>query len=116
MHKGSTLVKLLRNVYQINSVQDGSFQEKNTRIYRSTIPKPLVSTSGESKKKAMIRNLYNQINFMLSSTEHEIFLLISVKMPTIVGMLAFVSGKNNILGLSEPKKADFLDIFTNMGI
>ena len=32
------------------------------------------------------------------------FLLINVKMPTIVGILTFMSGKNNILGLSEPKK------------
>ena len=31
------------------------------------------------------------------------FLLINVKMPTIVGILTFVSGKNSILGLSEPK-------------
>ena len=33
----------------------------------------------------------------------EFFLLINVKMPTIVGILTFVSGKNSILGLSEPK-------------
>ena len=50
--------------------------------------------------------------FMLNSTEHEIFfLLINVKMPTIVGILTFMSGKNSILGLSEPKKAEFLYIF-----
>ena len=35
-------------------------------------------------------------------------LLINVKMPTIVGILTFMSGKNSILGLSEPKKVDFL--------
>ena len=39
------------------------------------------------------------------------FLLINVKMPTTVGILTFMSGKNSILGLSEPKKAEFLDIF-----
>ena len=39
------------------------------------------------------------------------FLLINVKMPTIVGILKFMSGKNSILGLSEPKKADFFFIF-----
>ena len=33
------------------------------------------------------------------------FLLINVKMPTIVGVLTFMSGKNSILGLSEPKKS-----------
>ena len=32
------------------------------------------------------------------------FLLINVKMPTMVGILTFMSEKNNILGLSEPKK------------
>ena len=39
--------------------------------------------------------------FMLNSTEHDFFLIINVKMPTIVGILTFISGKNNILGLSE---------------
>ena len=34
----------------------------------------------------------------------EFFLLINVKMPTIVGILTVMSGKNSILGLSEPKK------------
>ena len=34
------------------------------------------------------------------------FLLINVEMPTIVGILTFMSGKNSILGLSEPKKAE----------
>ena len=32
------------------------------------------------------------------------FLLINIKMPTIVGILTFMSRKNSILGLSEPKK------------
>ena len=32
----------------------------------------------------------------------EFFLLINVKMPTVVGILTFISGKNSILGLSEP--------------
>ena len=32
------------------------------------------------------------------------FLLINVKMPAVVGILTFMSGKNSILGLSEPKK------------
>ena len=42
--------------------------------------------------------------FMLNSIEHEIFLLLNVKMPTVVGILTFMSGKNSILCLSEPKK------------
>ena len=41
--------------------------------------------------------------FMLNSTEHEFFLFINVKMPTI-------------LGLSEPKKVEFLDILILMSI
>ena len=32
-----------------------------------------------------------------------VFLLVNVKMPTIVGILTFVSRKNSILGLSEPE-------------
>ena len=42
------------------------------------------------------------------------FLLINVKMPTtIVGILTFMSGKNSILGLSEPKKKrNFLIFFS----
>ena len=35
----------------------------------------------------------------------KVFLLINVKMPTIVGILTFMSGKNSILGLYEPKKS-----------
>ena len=44
------------------------------------------------------------------------FLLINVKMPTIVGILTFMSGKNSILGLSEPQKAENLDVFILMSI
>ena len=43
-------------------------------------------------------------------------ILINVKMPTIVSILTFMSGKNSILGQSEPKKAKFLDIFILMCI
>ena len=49
--------------------------------------------------------------FMLNPIEHEILPLINVKMPTIVGILTCMSGKENILGLNGPKKAEFLDIF-----
>ena len=49
---------------------------------------------------------------MLQSVEHEmkIFLLINVKIPTIVGILTFKSRKNSILGLYDPKNAKFPDI------
>ena len=44
------------------------------------------------------------------------FLLINVKMPTIVGILTYMSTKNCILGLPEPKKAELLDIFIHIYI
>ena len=49
--------------------------------------------------------------FMLISAEHEIFLLINVKMPTIVGILTSMSRQNNFLCLSEPKTTEFLGFF-----
>ena len=40
------------------------------------------------------------------------FMLINVKMPTVVGILTFMSRKNSILGLFEPeKKAEFVGFF-----
>ena len=39
------------------------------------------------------------------------FPLIHVKMPTIVGILTCMSGKNNILGLTEPKKGRISSYF-----
>ena len=57
-----------------------------------------------------------KIFFMLNSTEYDFFRLINVKMPTIVGILTFISEKNSILDLSEPKKAEFLDILIFIGI
>ena len=36
------------------------------------------------------------------------FLLINVKMPTIVGSLTFMSGKNSTVGLPKPKKKKIL--------
>ena len=43
--------------------------------------------------------------FMLSSAEHDFFLLINVEMPTVVGISTFMSRKCSILGLSEPENA-----------
>ena len=55
-----------------------------------------------------VRNLVwpEVIKLFLCSTQLnvEFSLLINVKMPTVVGILTFMSGKNSILGLSEPKK------------
>ena len=46
------------------------------------------------------------IKLCLCSTQlsMDFFLLINVKMPTIVGILTFISRKNSIIGLSEPEK------------
>ena len=44
----------------------------------------------------------------------KIFLLIIVKMPTVVGNLTFMSRKNSILGLSEPEKKLNLLMYLNL--
>ena len=40
----------------------------------------------------------------LTQLSMNFFLLINVKIPTIVGILTFMSWKNSILGLPEPNK------------
>ena len=47
------------------------------------------------------------INLFSSSSQlsMKFFLLINVKMPTIVGILTFMNRKNSILGLSETEKS-----------
>ena len=47
------------------------------------------------------------INLLSCSTQisMKFFLVINVKMPTIVGILTFMSRKNTILGLFEPEKS-----------
>ena len=45
----------------------------------------------------------------------KIFLLINVKMPTIVGIITFMNRKNIIIGLSEHQKSRILDIFYTYG-
>ena len=44
------------------------------------------------------------IKLFSCSPSMEFFLLINIKMPTIVGILTFMSRKNSILGLYEPEK------------
>ena len=56
------------------------------------------------------------IKIMLSSAKHEISLFINIKMPTDVVISTFTSMKNSIQGLSEPEKAEFLDILILMKI
>ena len=45
------------------------------------------------------------ITFSMLNSTLKFFLLINVKMQTIVGILTFMSGKNSILGLSEPRNS-----------
>ena len=42
---------------------------------------------------------------MHNSAEHDMLAAHNVKMPTIVGILTFMSRKNSNLGLSEPAKS-----------
>ena len=70
----------------------------------------------QTARSSLVRPRGYKKIFMLNSTGHEIFLLINVKMPTIVGILTLMSGKNSIQGLSEPKKAEFLYIYILMSI
>ena len=44
------------------------------------------------------------VGILTFTSMKKIFFLINVKMPTIVGILTFMSMKNSILGLSEPGK------------
>ena len=48
----------------------------------------------------------------LTQLSMKLFLLINAEMPTIVGISAFMSRKNSILGLSEPKNAYSLYFYT----
>ena len=54
---------------------------------------------------------------MIKLLSMKFFLSINVKMPTVVGIVTFMSRKNSIIDLSEPEKnAKFLDIFILMSI
>ena len=66
-------------------------------------------------KKSFITSARGYKTFLCSTQlSMKFFLLINDKIPTIVGILTFMSGKNSILGLSEPIKAEFLDAFILM--
>ena len=91
------------------------FSSLPDRWSSGAIPTECIShTTGEQT----IRTGPEVIKLFSCSTQQstKFFLLKNVKMPTVVGILTFMSGKNSILGLSEPKKAEFLDIFILMSI
>ena len=50
-------------------------------------------------------------NFMFNSAEHEFFLLINVKMPTVVGISTFMSKKKAFRAYPSQEKLDFLLVF-----
>ena len=52
----------------------------------------------------------------LTQLSMEFFLLINVKMPTIVRILIFMSRKDDSLSISEPKNAEFRAIFILISI
>ena len=68
-------------------------------FYSTFVPRPSVATE-QLKITGNIKSHESCMKF---------FLLISVKMPTIVGILTFMSRKNSILGLYDPEtKLNFM--------
>ena len=50
----------------------------------------------------------------LTQLSMKFFLPINVKMPTIAGILTFMSRKNSILGLYEPENLDFFYTYEHL--
>ena len=99
--------------------------EKSRNVHSQVMPvQPVFSRSQDSVfPDRRVANLFSPpvlkppgpevIKLFSCSTQlsTKFFLLINVKMPLIVGILTFMSGKISILGLFQPKKANFLYIF-----
>ena len=66
-----------------------------TRILRNSIQFPNVGRNKLGPEVIKLFSCSTQLSMKFS-------LLINVKMPTIVGILTCMRGKNNILGLTEP--------------
>ena len=75
-----------------------------------------LNSSEEGYDVGMLRKTETFFHAQLNSVEHGFYLLINVKMPTIVFILTFRNREKNILGLSEAIKAEFLYIFILMSI
>ena len=86
---------------------------KTCLVHNHSIKKHAPTRSFESSKADAGPEV---IKLFSCSTQLSIkfFLLINVKMPTVVGILTFMCGEKSNLGLSDPKKAEFLDIFILM--
>ena len=62
-----------------------------------------INQQQQQQQQSEIRPRGYQTFFMLNSTEHEFFLLINVKMPTVVGILTFISRKNGTFPFLKPQ-------------
>ena len=90
--------------YQITEIQCQHQGVAISKLLLSSFDLGFIFTEG--------RNLFNHepgpevIKLFSCSAQlsMKFFLLINVKMPTIVGILTLMSRKNNILGLTEPEK------------
>ena len=72
-----------------------------------------LNTGTEKQKQVGLRFQKISCSTQLSM---KFFLLINVKVPTLVSILTYMSRKNSIISLSEPEKSKFLDIFILMSI
>ena len=82
------------------------FEEDGTFIsFRCWNPRPTRGLPVNSLQQIASLPGREAIKLFSCSTQlsMKFFMLLNVKMPTIVGILTFRSGKNSILGLCEPK-------------
>ena len=71
-------------------------RSESTRARQPDLIDPVFTVKGPGSELIKLFSCSTQFSM-------KFFLLINVKVPTIVGILTFKSGKNNILGLSEPR-------------
>ena len=121
-----------REVNSFKVVSLAKISCQNTEVYRFTIGAPVphwampwpadLVTPGSNPAGGRILSNCKQgpevIKKFSCSTQlsMKFFLLINVKMPTIVGIFTFMSRQNSLLVLSESEKTEFLDIFLLMSI
>ena len=83
-----------------------NFRLQTVGVEHFSKKKEQIVTSSHSDNQCLIVIRPEVIKHFSCSTQlsMKLFLLTNIKMPTIVGILKFISGKNSILGLYEPKK------------
>ena len=91
-------------IFQIFSTQKA--EEIDRRRAGNTIKEWTVMEFASLTREAGDKTSPEVIKKISCSTQlsMKFFLLINVKMPTIVGVLTFMSRNNSILGLCEPEK------------